>query len=156
MGTSWGATPIEKELALLHENFWEALMNWYVAVCLSIAALCIPAFALMVRAMIRVIRKPVKVTKTVAFVEEPARALPDVDDWTATLMFRHSFVATMMELYQDMGAPGDLMKFINSELSSRSATWRVRQLPDGRGEFYDLEHEKLMFWLCGKRQSRAA
>jgi hypothetical protein len=62
----------------------------------------------------------------------------------------------MMELYQDMGAPGDMMKFINGELSSRSATWRVRQLADGTGEFYDLEHEKPMFWLWGKRSSRAA
>lgn len=131
-------------------------MNWYVAVCLSIAALCIPAFALIVRAMIREIRRPVKGTKTAAFVEEPVRALPDVDDRTATLMYRHSFVATMMERYQDMGAPGDLMQFINGELSSRSATWRVRELPDGTGEFYDLATENPRRWLLSTKRSHAA
>ena len=131
-------------------------MNWYVAVCLLIAGMCVPAFVLIVRAMIREVRRPVRATQALATVEKPPRAVPDVDDRTATLMFRHSFVATMMELYQDMGAPGDMMKFINVELSSRSATWRVRQLADGTGEFYDLEHEKPMFWLWGKRLSRAA
>lgn len=131
-------------------------MNWYLAICLLIAALCVPAFLLIVRAMIREIRRPRRRIQVAVLPEEPRSALPDIDERTATLMFRHSFVATMMELYQDMGAPGDVIEFINRELSARSAGWRVRALPDGNGEFYDLEAEKPRNWLLGGRRSRAA
>lgn len=132
-------------------------MNWYVAVCLLIAALCIPAFILIVRAIVREIRKPRKAAQTPSNYEEPLQtALPEVDDRTAALMFRQSFVATMMERYQEMGAPGDVIDFINGELVARSANWRVRELPDGRGEFYDLDNEKPRRWRLGARVSSAA
>lgn len=118
-------------------------MNWTVAICLTIAALCIPAFVLIVRAIVREIRGPVVVLSEPSDDQsEIPPALPEVDDRTATLMFRQSFVATMMERFQEMGSPGDVLEYINTELSDRGANWRVRETPEGNGEFYELERAK--------------
>ena len=116
-------------------------MSWTVAVCLTIAALCLPAFVLIVRAIIREIRGPTVLSEPPDYQEGPL-ALPEVDERTATLMFRHSFIVTMMERYYEMGQPGDVLDYINKELTDRGANWRVRETPEGNGEFYELEQAK--------------
>ena len=117
-------------------------MNWTVAVCLTIAALCLPAFVLIVRAITREIRGPTVPSERSESQEEGPLALPDVDERTATLMFRHSFIVTMMERYYEMGQPGDVLDYINKELTDRGANWRVRETPEGNGEFYEREQAK--------------
>lgn len=128
-------------------------MNWTVAICLTIAALCIPAFLLIVREMAREIRRPRKGCECLKAEAEPTSALPEIDDHTATVMFRQSFVATMMERFQDMGSPGDVLDFINRQLEARNANWRVRETPEGHGEFYEIEKDRAGLALLRRRSA---
>jgi hypothetical protein len=113
-------------------------MNWIITLCLAAAGICAVLFMVILYKIFSEIsaRRP----KPLPIV--PARSEPSFhgeEDRTAALLLRHSFVITMMEQYQATGASGDVIEFINRELCTRDAGWRVRVLPDGSGEFYDLQ-----------------
>ncbi len=114
-------------------------MNWVITLCLAAAGVCAVLFMVILYKISREISARAK-PKPLAVA--PARSEPTFhgeEDRTAALLLRHSFVITMMEQYQATGASGDVIEFINRELCTRDAGWRVRVLPDGSGEFYDLQ-----------------
>jgi hypothetical protein len=111
-------------------------MNWPLALCLVAATVFAALFMVIVREIFREVVSP----KILTDVHEPD--LLGDEDRTAQLMLRHSFILTMMDRYQAIGAQRDVIDFINDELCIRNASWRVRVLPDSRGEFYDLKPTK--------------
>lgn len=111
-------------------------MNWVVILCLAAAGACALLFILILHRIYLELRpRAPKQPRLLAPEETPSQS---GEDRTATLLLRHSFVVTMMERYQATGASGDVIDFINHELRNRDAGWRVRILPDGSGEFFDL------------------
>lgn len=109
-------------------------MNWVITLCLAGAGTCAILFMMILHRI---------------YLELRGRKLPRVlpsddhlpageEERAAALLLRHSFVITMMERYQATGASGDVIDFINHELRNRDAGWRVRILPDGSGEFFDI------------------
>lgn len=111
-------------------------MNWVVILCLAAAGACALLFILILhRIYLELFPRTQKQARLLAPQESPPQ---NDEDRTAALLLRHSFVVTMMERYQATGASGDVIDFINHELRNRDAGWRVRILPDGSGEFFDL------------------
>lgn len=109
-------------------------MNWVVILCLAAAGACALLFVLILhRIYLELFPRAQKNARLLA--QNPPQS---DEDRTAALLLRHSFVVTMMERYQATGASGDVIDFINHELRNRDAGWRVRILPDGSGEFFDL------------------
>ena len=114
-------------------------MNWVITLCLAAAGVCAVLFMVILYKIFGEVSSRARRSPPLA---APIRSEPSFDsdqDRTAALLLRHSFVITMMEQYQATGASGDVMEFINRELCTRDAGWRVRVLPDGSGEFYDLQ-----------------
>lgn len=116
-------------------------MNWIIILCLAAAGACAVLFIMILhRILLELFPRGPKKARLLA----PDEGLPsaqDEEERAAALLLRHSFVITMMERYQATGASGDVIDFINHELRDRKAAWRVRILPDGSGEFYDLPSE---------------
>lgn len=118
-------------------------MDGIVTLCLAAAGICAVLFMVILHKIFRELfprAKPV-LRAAAAPQSEPSHQEPSVqseEDRTAALLLRHSFVITMMERYQATGASGDVIDFINHELRNRDAGWRVRILPDGSGEFFDM------------------
>lgn len=112
-------------------------MNGIVALCLAAAGVCAVLLMVILYKIFQEIFSPNR-RRRLPVVEPVANEPPNEDDRTAALLLRHSFVVTMMERYQASGASGDVIDFINHELRNRDAGWRVRILPDGSGEFFDL------------------
>lgn len=113
-------------------------MDGIVTLCLAAAGICAVLFLVILHKIFREIFHP---RRRAPRVSEPVRSEPSFEsqgDRTAALLLRHSFVITMMEQYQATGASGDVIDFINHELRTRNAAWRVRILPDGSGEFFDI------------------
>lgn len=115
-------------------------MNGIIALCLAAAGVCAVLFMVILTKIFQEIFPRAKPSPSLDRpVIEPAIDEPPSDEErTAALLLRHSFVVTMMERYQATGASGDVIDFINHELRNRDAGWRVRILPDGSGEFFDL------------------
>ena len=111
-------------------------MDWTIIIaCLTAAVVCAGLLVLILRELWKELKK--KSSHSLA-----KKPLDEESDRTATLMLRHSFVVTMLERYQDIGSSVEVIEYINDELRKRNAKWRVRALPDGNGEFYDLEPHK--------------
>lgn len=116
-------------------------MNGIIALCLAAAGVCAVLFMVVLTKIFREIFPAARRSKPVIEPvrdELPRDEPPSDEERTAALLLRHSFVVTMMERYQATGASGDVIDFINHELRNRDAGWRVRILPDGSGEFFDL------------------
>jgi hypothetical protein len=111
-------------------------MNWVITLCLAGAGACAILFIMILHRIYLELR-----ARKVPRIFPPDEDLPveqSEDERAAALLLRHSFVITMMERYQATGASGDVIDFINHELRNRDAGWRVRILPDGSGEFFDI------------------
>ena len=122
-------------------------MDWTITLCLAAALI----FAGLLLLLFREIFK--EIAPAVESLDHRCLTEPDDDVRTATLMLRHSFVVTMMDRYRDIGSQRDIIDFINDELRSRNASWRVRSRPDGSGEFYDLKRtNKLNAAIFGKER----
>jgi len=113
-------------------------MDGIVTLCLAAAGICAVLFLVILHKIFReVFRRPRRAARISAQVRsEPS--FQSQDERTAALLERHGFVIGMMEQYQATGASGDVIDFINHELRNRDADWRVRILPDGSGEFFDI------------------
>lgn len=112
-------------------------MNGIVTLCLAAAGICAVLFMVILHKIFReIFHRPRRVARMSEPRSEPS--FESEDERTAALLLRHSFVITMMEQYQATGASGDVIDFINHELRNRKAAWRVRILPDGSGEFFDV------------------
>jgi hypothetical protein len=109
-------------------------MNWVITLCLATAGVCAILFILILHRIYLELRPKKKPPALVP--AEPVEQ--SEEERAAALLLRHSFVVTMMERYQATGASGDVIDFINHELRNRDAGWRVRILPDGSGEFFDI------------------
>lgn len=117
-------------------------MNWVIILCLAAAGACAVLFILILHRIYLEIfvraRKPARLLTE----DEMLPAEQSEEERASALLLRHSFVVTMMERYQATGASGDVIDFINHELRNREAAWRVRILPDGSGEFFDIPAAK--------------
>jgi hypothetical protein len=123
-------------------------MDWTITLCLAAALI----FAGLLLLLFREIFK--EIAPAVESLDQSCLTESDDDVRTATLMLRHSFVVTMMDQYRDIGSQRDIIDFINEELCSRNASWRVRSRPDGSGEFYDLKRTNKLSAAIFSREPR--
>jgi hypothetical protein len=141
-------------------------MNWPITLCLAGGTVVALIFLVILREIIRELFAPRVLPgyrdTAMSRHEVEIRPRDDViiqpseEDRIAKLMLRHSFVATMMEQYQAIGDQRDVIDFINDELCKRNATWRVRALPNGSGEFYDYVPRKTLINRIALFKGRAA
>lgn len=141
-------------------------MNWPITLCLAGGMVVAFIFLVILREIIREVFTPRVLPgyRDIAMPRHEIEINPrdetiisrSEEERAAKLMLRHSFVATMMEQYQAIGDQRDVIEFINDELGKRNATWRVRALPNGGGEFYDYTPEKTLSSRIALLKGRAA